>query len=126
MYRPVRAVPRMNKEAEPVPDIVVSQEILTRLQAKLGELDSQLDAEENNLLSVLLAMGAEQAAEVVRERDSDVEGFGARRFAVNATMTPLATQMQPGKIFEITQDVTVNKAKTADKAFNAMDGYIRG
>jgi hypothetical protein len=30
------------------------------------------------------------------------------------------------KIFEITQDVTVNKAKTADKAFNAMDGYIRG
>ena len=30
------------------------------------------------------------------------------------------------KIFEITQDVTVNKAKTADKAFSAMDGYIRG
>jgi hypothetical protein len=27
---------------------------------------------------------------------------------------------------EITQDVTVNKAKTADKAFQAMDGYIRG
>jgi hypothetical protein len=26
----------------------------------------------------------------------------------------------------ISQDVTVNKAKTADKAFNAMDGYIRG
>jgi len=25
----------------------------------------------------------------------------------------------------ITQDVTVNKAKTADKAFNAMDAYIR-
>lgn len=31
-----------------------------------------------------------------------------------------------GKKFEITQDVTVNKAKTADKAFQAMDGYIRG
>lgn len=30
------------------------------------------------------------------------------------------------KIFEITQDVTVNKAKAADKAFQAMDGYIRG
>ena len=30
------------------------------------------------------------------------------------------------KKFEITQDVTVNKAKTADKAFTAMDGYIRG
>jgi hypothetical protein len=31
-----------------------------------------------------------------------------------------------GTKFEITQDVTVNKAKTADKAFQAMDGYIRG
>jgi hypothetical protein len=30
------------------------------------------------------------------------------------------------KIFEVTQDITVNKQKTADKAFNAMDGYIRG
>ncbi len=27
---------------------------------------------------------------------------------------------------EITQDVTVNKAKTADKAFTAMEAYIRG
>jgi hypothetical protein len=27
---------------------------------------------------------------------------------------------------EISQDVTVNKAKTADKAFQAMDSYIRG
>jgi hypothetical protein len=26
----------------------------------------------------------------------------------------------------INQNVTVNKAKTADKAFKAMDGYIRG
>jgi hypothetical protein len=32
---------------------------------------------------------------------------------------------QAAKVFEITQDVTVNKAKTADKAFTQMDGYIR-
>ncbi len=30
------------------------------------------------------------------------------------------------KIGQTTQDVTVNKAKTADKNFQAMDGYIRG
>ena len=30
------------------------------------------------------------------------------------------------KTFEIMQDVTVNKQKTADKAFNACDAYIRG
>ena len=32
---------------------------------------------------------------------------------------------QSTKIFEITQDVTVNKAKTADKAYKQMDDYIR-
>jgi bacteriocin-like protein len=26
----------------------------------------------------------------------------------------------------IAQDITLNKAKTADKAFAAMDGYIKG
>jgi len=31
-----------------------------------------------------------------------------------------------GHKVQIQQDVTVNKAKTADKAFSAMDGYIRG
>lgn len=30
------------------------------------------------------------------------------------------------KIFEIQQDVTVNKAKTTDKMFNKWDEYIRG
>ncbi len=30
------------------------------------------------------------------------------------------------KIFQIQQDVTVNKAKTADKVFQKMDAYIRG
>jgi hypothetical protein len=30
-----------------------------------------------------------------------------------------------GCVRQATQDVTVNKAKTADKAFNAMDAYIR-
>jgi hypothetical protein len=34
--------------------------------------------------------------------------------------------VRPGQKATIAQDVTVNKAKTADKAFNAMDGYIRG
>ncbi|MCL5036184.1 MAG: hypothetical protein M1269_03600 [Chloroflexi bacterium] len=30
------------------------------------------------------------------------------------------------KIFEIQQDVTVNKAKTQDKMFQKWDEYIRG
>lgn len=30
------------------------------------------------------------------------------------------------KIFEIQQEVTVNKAKTQDKMFNKWDDYIRG
>jgi hypothetical protein len=35
-------------------------------------------------------------------------------------------QAAGGHKVQIQQDVTVNKAKTADKAFSAMDGYIRG
>jgi hypothetical protein len=31
-----------------------------------------------------------------------------------------------GETIKIAQDITVNKAKTADKNFQAMDGYIRG
>ena len=31
-----------------------------------------------------------------------------------------------GDTFQITQDVTVNKAKTADKAYSTWDAYIRG
>ncbi len=34
-------------------------------------------------------------------------------------------QSPPANPFEITQDVTVNKARTADKAYRAMDVYIR-
>ena len=38
----------------------------------------------------------------------------------------MAPHLRQKILFEITQDVTVNKAKTADKAFSAMDAYIRG
>lgn len=34
-------------------------------------------------------------------------------------------QKLQAKIFEVTQDVTANKQKTADKAFKAIDAYIR-
>ena len=36
-----------------------------------------------------------------------------------------SVKVDAAKVSEITQDVTVNKAKTADKAFTQMDGYIR-
>ena len=41
-------------------------------------------------------------------------------------LTDKALEAVAGGGKAITQDVTVNKAKTADKAFQAMDGYIRG
>jgi hypothetical protein len=50
----------------------------------------------------------------------EVESFGSPSTPARPVVST------PVKIFEITQDVTVNKAKTADKAFNAMSGYIRG
>jgi hypothetical protein len=53
-----------------------------------------------------------------------------RRSAVLAALSLLTASMglslSDEAKGEITQDVTVNKAKTADKAFNAMDNYVRG
>lgn len=37
----------------------------------------------------------------------------------------VSVKVDAAKVNEITQDVAVNKAKTADKAFTQMDGYIR-
>jgi hypothetical protein len=52
-----------------------------------------------------------------------------RRSAVLAALSLLGASMglslNEAAGQEITQDVTVNKAKTAGKAFSAMDGYIR-
>ena len=50
--------------------------------------------------------------------EADVVGFGIHTSLLG---------FGPGtnKVGAITQDVTVNKAKTADKAAQAMDAYIR-
>ena len=40
-------------------------------------------------------------------------------------MTPEMKHELQTKIFEMTQDITVNKAKTADKAYADMDKFIR-
>ncbi|HWW53677.1 MAG TPA: hypothetical protein VNY84_07905 [Acidimicrobiales bacterium] len=47
----------------------------------------------------------------------DVEGFSFNFGSIHNGPVP-----NLGTVF---QDVTVNKAKTADKAFTAMDGYIK-
>jgi hypothetical protein len=52
------------------------------------------------------------------------------QISANATKSQMERQklMQDTqtKIFEITQDITTHKAKTADKAAAALDAYIRG
>ena len=66
---------------------------------------------------VLPAMGGGEMSEL------EIEGVTGGINALGA-----AGMMKWGSkaSLEITQDVTVNKAKTADKAFQAMDAYIRG
>ena len=46
-------------------------------------------------------------------------------FDINAGLLSIGPALRI-KIANVAQDVTVNKAKTADKAFQAMDAYIRG
>ena len=65
--------------------------------------------------ATLLEAAASEYPEVVGH---DIR-FGLAQFG-------LVQKVDTGSAFEATPDVTVNKAKTADKAFTAMDGYIRG
>ena len=53
--------------------------------------------------------------------DDEVGGYLFRLISPVATNLKLSNHLQVSA-----QDVTVNKAKTADKAFAAMDAYIRG
>jgi hypothetical protein len=77
--------------------------------AAAGDLD--LTDEEQELLQAAAAS------------DAEVVGYGFDMNLLGLTGNPAA---RPGQKLTVAQDVTVNKAKTADKAFNAMDGYIRG
>ena len=81
------------------------------LEQKYRSFIQSLDDDE----LALFRSGLEQRA----DDDDEVQGF-----AFNLLQMP--TIDTSGAIKEVTQDVTVNKAKTADKAFNAMDGYVRG
>lgn len=57
---------------------------------------------------------------------SQKQAPGEETFLNNENITELTEEdLEQVSGGEITQDITVNKAKTADKAFNAMDGYIR-
>ena len=58
-----------------------------------------------------------QAQTIYTQIAADAQKQRMERFKI---MADLQT-----KIFEITQDITVNKAKTADKAYQQMDAYIK-
>ena len=78
----------------------------------------QFNQANNAALFQMQATDMQQAQTIFSQVAADAQKQRAERWKI--------MQDTQTKIFEITQDVTVNKAKTADKAFNAMDGYIRG
>ncbi|MBI3926248.1 MAG: hypothetical protein HY319_11960 [Armatimonadetes bacterium] len=66
----------------------------------------------------MLAADLQQAQTLYTTAAAQAQKHRAQRWQI---MADLQT-----KIFEITQDVTVHKAKTADKAYDAWDKYVRG
>ena len=66
----------------------------------------------------MAATDAQQAQTIQTQIAADAQKQAMERWKI---MQDLQT-----KIFEVTQDVTLNKAKVAGKAANAFDGYIRG
>ena len=65
----------------------------------------------------MFATDQQQAQTIQTQIAADAQKQQAERQKIQADLQT--------KIFEITQDVTVNKAKTADKAAQSFDGYIR-
>ena len=63
------------------------------------------------------ATDQQQAQTVYTQIAADAQKQAMERFKIKSDLQT--------KIFEITQDITVNKAKTADKAAQTWDGYIR-
>ena len=75
------------------------------LRTQLKQMSNLLDSMDKTNDSILKAM-----------QNDDQKQMLERMKVLQDTQT---------KIFEIHQDVTMNKAKAADKAFKAMDKYIR-
>ena len=80
-------------------------------KAVLGLL--QQDLQKN-----LLLQAAEDEKRIDAQIAADAQKPRAERWKI--------MQDLQSKIFEITEDITVNKARKADDAFKAMDDYIRG
>jgi hypothetical protein len=96
--------------AEAVQQLVDDEEVRAKVAA--GDLSpfEHLDLDDEQ--RALLEGGASEFPEVVGND-------------INVTFLGLQVNL-PKKIRTIHQDVTVNKAKTADKAYTAMDGFIKG
>ena len=82
--------------------------------AKLQAWGDTLEPREQQLLIHLVGSGSTAG-------DDDVQGYGFG-FGDWTVLRQIVVQ----KWNTVGQDVTVNKSKTADKAFNAVSDYIRG
>ena len=65
----------------------------------------------------MFATDQQQAQTIGTQIQADAQKQQAERQKIQADLQT--------KIFEITQDVTLNKQKTADKAAQSFDGYMR-
>ena len=110
----IRGLGASGQDIAPFTDAEV-QGFTRKLQAWGDGLPSR---EQELLARIVLAVPA-------GEEEEDVRGYTLGAMWPIAS-TSLGVKVNAATTYEIAQDVTVNKAKTADKAFTAMDGYIRG
>jgi hypothetical protein len=68
-------------------------------------------------LFAMQATDMQQAQTIFTQVQADAQKQRAERWRI--------LQDTQTRIFQLTQDVTVNRARTQDRAFNAMDQYIR-
>ena len=79
-----------------------------------GDLSAFAELELTDEEVTLLEAAASEYPEVV--------GFDIRAGLAGLGFSPVGSKIE----MDASQDVTVNKAKSADKAYNAMNKYLRG
>lgn len=95
----------------PQPDEAFTEAEVQAFSDKLQAWSDTLPDRERQLLATVV-------------QSAQAGGDDVSAFSMTQLLSPLTVSLTQN--MTIAQDVTVNKAKTADKAFNAMDGYVRG
>jgi hypothetical protein len=102
----------------------MSEEDLARGLAALDDEEVRVKVAEGDLAAAGDLELTEEEAQLLQAAAADDAEVAGHMLNMNLLGLTTAPAVSPGH--KVSGNITVNKSKTADKAFNAMEGYIKG